>query len=366
MHFYCTTCCKEKNASKKLMPAIRRYLDPRILNIYERSISDGRKFVILSGKYGFIEAETPIPWYDKKLEMEDVDELVSTLSPQIKELGVTNLTFFGLDRKENPDWEPYYKAVEKACAKKCVGLSFERYVSFPHIYSLIGDFGAGKTTTVSMLKAKTDFWIGEEFFDFLSISDMNMLRSKLQGTPLVIKLNEMRDAIIVKANPHIAILDQDAMTLAGYEFAKIVHNQPSQYKEVVESIRKNRIKYPKAEPGAYIILNVDTKTRQQRLKERAEKGRKTEDFISSELTHVAFKSFYQCILENMESSHYMYLNTTNKNEQEVFDKVLVFINNFEKRYKTPERIWDMIASLSVETILLRTNENLKKEEYDWS
>jgi hypothetical protein len=59
MVFYCTYCSAEKKYSDSSTPAIELYKSERIRNVYTKSKDDGAGFVILSGKYGLVEAQHP-------------------------------------------------------------------------------------------------------------------------------------------------------------------------------------------------------------------------------------------------------------------------------------------------------------------
>ena len=68
----CTICSRDKDPAKGLLPAIRRYRSERIGRIYEKAKRAGAVFAILSGKFGLLPAEEPIPYYDKLLTEADI------------------------------------------------------------------------------------------------------------------------------------------------------------------------------------------------------------------------------------------------------------------------------------------------------
>ena len=121
VEFFCTTCCREKRPDAGLLPAVERYLDPRIRDIRARSQEQGRPFVILSGKFGLLQPQDMIPWYDHPLATQEVDGLVPVVAGQLRSLGCTELRFFALPRAAE-GWEPYYLVLERACATAGVAL----------------------------------------------------------------------------------------------------------------------------------------------------------------------------------------------------------------------------------------------------
>jgi hypothetical protein len=114
MEFLCTICCKDKRADPGLLPAIDRYLSERIAFVHRESQRLGKPMLILSGKYGLLKPEEPIPWYDQKLEMEAVPGLVPVIAAQLAQYGVTRITFYCHPRTD-PNWHPYIETLERAC-----------------------------------------------------------------------------------------------------------------------------------------------------------------------------------------------------------------------------------------------------------
>ena len=66
---------------------------------------------ILSGKYGLIKGDAPVPLYDYYLESSHVIELAKTVTDQIKQEGITEIDFY-IEEKET--WKPYIAALEEA------------------------------------------------------------------------------------------------------------------------------------------------------------------------------------------------------------------------------------------------------------
>ncbi len=123
MKIYCTTCCKEKKAITGKIAAIDLYLDQRIHSIYLQSIKDGFDFRILSGKYGLLRATDLIPWYDKKMEKEDIAHLLPIIMKSIERDKIDSIILFAKDPDLFADWFPYVEVIRLAC--KGQGIDFE-------------------------------------------------------------------------------------------------------------------------------------------------------------------------------------------------------------------------------------------------
>lgn len=118
-----TTCSKEKNLAEGVLPAIQRYQHPRITWVYQESQRLGLPMLILSGKYGLIRSDEPIPWYDQALTMDDVPALLPVLTKQLRQVSPTVLHFYALS-PETQGWAPYHRALEQACAPFGVKIQF--------------------------------------------------------------------------------------------------------------------------------------------------------------------------------------------------------------------------------------------------
>jgi hypothetical protein len=124
MEYVCTTCCKDKRENRELLPATERYISERIDFVAEESGRLGKPFIIFSGKYGVIDADHKIPWYDKKLEPEDVTGMIPIVKSQLLEKGVWKIRFYGKPRT-TPGWEPYYEVLEQSCDQLGIPITYQ-------------------------------------------------------------------------------------------------------------------------------------------------------------------------------------------------------------------------------------------------
>lgn len=122
MEYLCTTCSRRKRRDPGPLPAARRYLSRRIRAVERESRRQGRPLLILSGRYGLLEAEEKIPWYDEALTGEAVEALAVTVSRQLAGLGATSIAFHARPR-DTPGWAPYHEVLERACRRAGVALA---------------------------------------------------------------------------------------------------------------------------------------------------------------------------------------------------------------------------------------------------
>ena len=80
MKILCTYYSASKDPDKGLIPAYKRYVSLRIIPVQELAEKEDAHFCILSGKFGLVDWNQPLPWYDHLLIREEVNNLVSTVS----------------------------------------------------------------------------------------------------------------------------------------------------------------------------------------------------------------------------------------------------------------------------------------------
>jgi len=122
MLIHCTTCAAAKHPSSELLPALERYLSERIDTIAAEAKQKGIALFILSGKYGLIDASTPIAYYDQKLLLIEVEAMTNKVSMQLKDNGITELHFYGTPVAHDTGMSPYLQVLNRACALANVGL----------------------------------------------------------------------------------------------------------------------------------------------------------------------------------------------------------------------------------------------------
>lgn len=110
-----TYCCRDKDPSAGLQPAVDRYLSSRIRTAGKVAVSLGVQFHILSGLYGLLEPGQEIPDYDHLLTEAEVHDHASLLKNQLEEWGIERVLFVTRTLDEDPGTGPYRQALVQAC-----------------------------------------------------------------------------------------------------------------------------------------------------------------------------------------------------------------------------------------------------------
>ncbi len=110
----CTICCREKDRTDKLLPAIRRYKSERIKTVAGLARDAGLPLAILSGKYGLIDANEPIPYYDKLMGECDLGEIIAANIAFLEKNEVGKVIFLCPDPAIDPHVQPYLRSIQAA------------------------------------------------------------------------------------------------------------------------------------------------------------------------------------------------------------------------------------------------------------
>lgn len=124
MTIFCTYCSAEKETSDLPLPAIRRYRGDRIARIYSAALTAGCGFFILSGEFGLLDPNSPIPYYDHLLLADEVEKQAFRVAEQIKQHGITQLLFFTLPVAKDEKLASYHACLRLACHVASADLSF--------------------------------------------------------------------------------------------------------------------------------------------------------------------------------------------------------------------------------------------------
>lgn len=113
MTLHITYCSKEKDRTRKDLPAIQRYDSERIDKIKVYSDQRNEKFAILSGKYGLIEPEEKIPFYDELLREKDIPHLVTGVKNFLESRNIEKVVYH--TKEVEGERRPYFKLLKNAC-----------------------------------------------------------------------------------------------------------------------------------------------------------------------------------------------------------------------------------------------------------
>ncbi len=118
-----TICSRRKQEDSSLLSAQERYTGDHVNTVGNIARDSNLLFFILSGKYGLIPADQPIPYYDFYLENEHVEALTHLVSKQLQEAGITALNFYTEDKES---WAPYITTISKGAELVEVALKLRR------------------------------------------------------------------------------------------------------------------------------------------------------------------------------------------------------------------------------------------------
>jgi hypothetical protein len=124
---YCTYCSKQKSDEEGNLPAIQRYISQRIAQVNLMAMMDGVPFFILSGQYGFIPSDYPLPYYDHLLQPEEVNQMSARAAQQIKEAGLETLNYLSNNPAGDESLLPYQALIEKTCQLTGVKLNIQYF-----------------------------------------------------------------------------------------------------------------------------------------------------------------------------------------------------------------------------------------------
>jgi tetratricopeptide (TPR) repeat protein len=122
MTVFCTYCSAKKSSEPGEIPAIQRYISCRIKKVYAASRLVGLPFRVLSGEYGLVSSELPIPDYNHLLTPEKAPALAQVVARQIRAEEITGFVYFTKPLSTNPKVLPYQEALAIACREMSISL----------------------------------------------------------------------------------------------------------------------------------------------------------------------------------------------------------------------------------------------------
>lgn len=122
-HVICTYCSARKDQTEGMLPASARYISERISHVQEVARQSEQRFCILSGEFGLLESDQPIPWYDHLLIPEEVPALVEKVAAQLVEKKIAQVDYYTRSLEVDPNSAPYTNTLEAACTKAGTALN---------------------------------------------------------------------------------------------------------------------------------------------------------------------------------------------------------------------------------------------------
>ena len=123
MHITASYCSAPKRDDDGLLPAIERYRSERLRGLWALGRSLGAPLFILSGRFGLLAADEPIPWYDHLLPAAEVPAMTARVSGQLRAHGVAAVTWHTASPAVAPAVQPYLDVMRAACREAGAGFT---------------------------------------------------------------------------------------------------------------------------------------------------------------------------------------------------------------------------------------------------
>ncbi len=118
----CTYCSAPKREDDGLLPATQRDISSRIQVLAMRAAWERRLFLILSGEFGLLQPEDPIPWYDHLLTAREVGDMSRRVVKQLQAYQLDIIEYYTAPLALVPAVRPYFDLISSACVKAGVAL----------------------------------------------------------------------------------------------------------------------------------------------------------------------------------------------------------------------------------------------------
>ncbi len=122
MKVLCSYCSAAKSRDEAPLAAVQRYDSERLRALHQRGMADGTPLHILSGRYGLLASDEPIPWYDHLLGPSEVAAMSVEVARSLRALGVTTVEYHTARLAVVPQVGPYLDVMRAACAEAGVVL----------------------------------------------------------------------------------------------------------------------------------------------------------------------------------------------------------------------------------------------------
>ena len=127
MKYLLTICSNDKNPAEGMLPARERYVSDFMNRVIEEGERTETPVLILPGKFGLLNPDTEIPYYDYFLTADKVDSKVPAMAEQLRKLEADQITAYLKKPRTTPNWEAYYALIEKSAAAVGAELEFAHF-----------------------------------------------------------------------------------------------------------------------------------------------------------------------------------------------------------------------------------------------
>ena len=125
MELFATYCSANKNPGSKHLPAIERYVSDRIQGVYANAQSSGSRFAILSGRFGLLSAEQPIPDYDHLLQPSEIESMANQVAQTLREWNIQSVRWHTVAFEMDPNVSRYSEVMQLAAEQTGALFEFE-------------------------------------------------------------------------------------------------------------------------------------------------------------------------------------------------------------------------------------------------
>ncbi len=123
MELFATYCSANKRPDSGNLPALDRYISDRIAGVYANARTAGHQFGILSGQFGLIAPDQPIPDYNHLLQPNEIDVMANRVSTTLQQWEITTIKWFSVAFEMDPHVSRYSEVMSRAAGKS--GTEFE-------------------------------------------------------------------------------------------------------------------------------------------------------------------------------------------------------------------------------------------------
>ena len=114
---YATYCSADKEIATGDLPAIERYVSARIRAVHSAAEVAGARFGILSGLYGLIGPDHPLPHYDHLLQLSEMKERTVGVEAVLREWDIDEIHWYTVAFEMDANVGRYRKVMEQAAAR---------------------------------------------------------------------------------------------------------------------------------------------------------------------------------------------------------------------------------------------------------
>ena len=125
MELFATYCSAEKDGAAGDLPAIKRYTSERISGVATAAKGAEARFGILSGQYGLINADHPLPYYDHLLQPDEITARAEQVAQTLSDWGITKICWFSVAFEMDPNVGRYREVMARAAAANGIELEIK-------------------------------------------------------------------------------------------------------------------------------------------------------------------------------------------------------------------------------------------------